>query len=102
MGSRTLRRITRSVLILTTAGNTLATARTAGSAAGSAWAAHDDDPAINSAPAQINASEIFRGITMGGLQITRLRRHCQLAARRNHRRLNASCPQHLAPERTST
>src|SRR5438094_8867957 len=40
-GSRTVRRTTRSVLMFTTAGNTLATAKTAGSDAGSACAKQD-------------------------------------------------------------
>src|SRR5437016_11665900 len=49
-GSRTVRRTTRSVLMFTTAGNTLPTAKTAGSEAGSACAKQDGDRArINAA-----------------------------------------------------
>src|SRR5689334_10463797 len=71
--------------MLTTVGSTLATARTAGSAAGSAWAKRDV-----ASPKKIVARSragFGRGRNIGQ-QVTKSRSHCQLAAGGNGRRLN--------------
>src|SRR5215475_10859975 len=63
-GSRTVRRTTRSVLIFTTAGKTFATAKTAGSEAGSAsaFAKHGAEAATVKNAANVQTARFFRGI----------------------------------------
>src|SRR5215475_16064046 len=63
-GSRTVRRTTRSVLIFTTAGKTFATAKTAGSEAGSACACakHGAEAATVKKAANVQTARFFRGI----------------------------------------
>src|SRR5438477_3119308 len=61
-GSRTVRRTTRSVLIFTTAGKTLATAKTAGSEAGSACPKHDGEAATVNKAATTQTARFFRRI----------------------------------------
>src|SRR5581483_4337950 len=70
--------MTRSVLMLTTAGKTFATARTVGSAAGSAWA----EAVLGFAETRrkaITARQIVRAIPMSAVQLTKRAEHCQLA-----------------------
>src|SRR5215470_10755744 len=61
-GSRTVRLTTRSELIFTTAGKTFATAKTAGSEAGSACAKHGAEVANISNAATAQTVRFFRGI----------------------------------------
>src|SRR5437868_1845178 len=69
--------MTRSVLMLTTAGKTFATANTVGSAAGSAWAEAVSRFAKLKTKA-ISAAQIVRGIPMSAEQLTKRVEHCQL------------------------
>src|SRR5262249_41893526 len=100
IGSRTARRITRSVLMLTTAGKTFATAKTAGSAAGSPWPKHDVDLANPQSAKVVSANRLLPCIPICAVQITGAPRHCQLAARANGCRLNLECERPSPLEQT--
>jgi hypothetical protein len=82
--SRTVRLTTRSVLIFTTAGKTFATAKTAGSEAGSACAKHGAEAATLGTPRPRKQHDFSDAYAQ---QVTRRPSDCQLAAMRNHPRL---------------